>query len=141
MNPPLLETEVDAPRPGDWEFAIVVCLNHRGDALYVHHPDRSWEFPGGKLEPGETRPQAATREVREETGLEPDDLTLIAKMRDVFRDGTMEGEAYTCRTSGDPKPGDGMTDAAWFSSVPTDLSFPRHLYVDLTRLARDTLQR
>lgn len=29
-----------------------------------------WEFPGGKMEPGETPSQAAVRECREETGLE-----------------------------------------------------------------------
>lgn len=136
MTLPLLETEVDAPRPGDWEFAIVVCLDD-DNALYVRHPDRAWEFPGGKLEPGEKPREAARREVREETGLQPDDLTRIARMRDVFRDGALEGDAYACRASGDPEPGDGMTDAAWFTRVPEDLSFPRHLYEDLTRLAAD----
>ena len=29
-----------------------------------------WEFPGGKLEPGETHLDAATREMREELGVE-----------------------------------------------------------------------
>ena len=44
-----------------------VLLTRRHDHL---HQGGLWEFPGGKLEPGETVAQALSREIREELGLE-----------------------------------------------------------------------
>lgn len=45
----------------------VIC-RHKGQWLLTKHRYRGVEFPGGKVEKGETAEQAAIREVKEETG-------------------------------------------------------------------------
>lgn len=49
------------------EHVIVIC-RYFDKWLLTNHHIRGWEFPGGKIEKGETPEQAAVREVFEETG-------------------------------------------------------------------------
>lgn len=52
------------------DFVIVVCFEDesRDRFVMVHHQDRGWELPGGRVEGDESSEQAARREFREETG-------------------------------------------------------------------------
>ncbi|MBM7130103.1 Nudix family hydrolase [Dyella mobilis] len=54
-----------------------VLRNAQGEVLLAQRPEGkhlagSWEFPGGKLEPGEHPSQALARELREELGIQVD---------------------------------------------------------------------
>ena len=56
----------------------VLIENEEGKVLLQKRSDTGdWCVPGGALEPGETYIEAATREVREEVGIEVADLKLF----------------------------------------------------------------
>lgn len=56
----------------------IIC-RYEGKWLLTHHRTRGLEFPGGKVEEGETAEQAAVREVMEETGGVVDKLHYVAQ--------------------------------------------------------------
>src|SRR4051812_41862261 len=58
---------------------VLVIFQHAGDWLLTNHKQRGLEFPGGKMESGETLEEAARREVYEETGATLSNLTYIAE--------------------------------------------------------------
>ncbi|MDQ3286256.1 MAG: NUDIX hydrolase [Actinomycetota bacterium] len=65
----------DRGRAGmDFGIRVGTVVERDGALLLVRHekPDREpyWVLPGGRLEPGETIPECAERELMEETGLE-----------------------------------------------------------------------
>jgi 8-oxo-dGTP diphosphatase len=83
MSPSLSATplvaDADLPRDGSAERALVdvavgVLIRPNGDFLLTSRPAGKvyagfWEFPGGKLEPGESALQALQRELHEELGI------------------------------------------------------------------------
>lgn len=59
--------------------ATVICEQDR-HILLVRKPSSRWNLPGGKVEPGETRADAAVRELQEETGLDADEVLYLMEL-------------------------------------------------------------
>jgi len=72
---------------------VVAALILRGDEVLVcqRRPDQpmalKWEFPGGKIEAGETPEQALIRELDEELGIEADIGSHVTHTRHTYRSG------------------------------------------------------
>ncbi len=45
-------------------------INHVGMVLLIRHKNGTWVFPKGHIEPGESKAEAAVREVEEEAGVQ-----------------------------------------------------------------------
>lgn len=73
--------------------AIAFVQNSNGELLLVQHKDyldNEWNFPGGGREKDETPVENATRELKEELGIDAVDLELIGVSRIVLRYGFPE---------------------------------------------------
>ena len=62
-----------------------------GEYLAVQRPEGArmagwWEFPGGKIEPGESRDQALVREFREELGVTPTEFEYWRELEHEYDD-------------------------------------------------------
>jgi len=85
-----------------------------------------WEFPGGKPLEGESLPDAAVREVREELGIEIAPGELLLSVRHAYTHFRITLHAFECRyRSGRCKPL-GCTDFKWVRLQELDhYAFPR----------------
>lgn len=77
----------------DGEHVWVIC-RFRDQWLLTKHRERGLEFPGGKVETGETPREAAIREVMEETGAKIGRLQFIGQYKVFSEDEVIVKNIY-----------------------------------------------
>ena len=61
---------------------VLICQRRANQAMAL-----KWEFPGGKIEPGESPSQALARELDEELGIHAEIGAPIVRVRHAYRNG------------------------------------------------------
>jgi mutator protein MutT len=83
---PMFSPVFTSAHPSVKPIVVVAALIQKGDTILLcQRPDEGsnpmrWEFPGGKVEPGESHAQGLERELREELGIHSVVGTLIASV-------------------------------------------------------------
>ena len=107
----------------------VALIDAQGRVLLARRPEGKkmagmWEFPGGKVEPGETPEAALVRELREELGIEttPNDFAPFVFASHPYESFHLLMPVFLCRRwAGEPRrggPGTGLGGAGAPGGVP-----------------------
>jgi len=85
----------------------VVCaiIERDGKFLIARRPEgrhlaKKWEFPGGKVEPGEDEISALRRELREELQVEVDIIDRLTPVEHTYPDRSLRLIAWRCSLAG-----------------------------------------
>lgn len=99
---------------------VVAAVVRRGDEILVtRRPDRpgrpgQWEFPGGKVEPGESEPEALRREIAEELGCAIEVGPLLLRHAHAYPELEVELAFYAGRLPDGAAPqAIGVAEIAW----------------------------
>ena len=137
--------------PGNWSRVCGACgyavfprvspaaimLVHKGDACLLahasHHAEDMYSVLAGFVEPGETLEECVAREVREEVGIEVEDIRYFGSQPWPFPHSLMVGFTAAWR-SGELQPdGVEILSAGWFTRdtlparIPSQISIARRL--------------
>ena len=120
------------PKKKPPHYEVAVGLVYDGDKLLIlKRSDEQmlgglWEFPGGKLEQGETPQEAAQREIQEETGLSVVVGKELAVVNHAYSHFSITMHAFRCTLSGEKTVPD--CDRPWKWVLEQELSqypFPK----------------
>ncbi|MEA3191556.1 MAG: 8-oxo-dGTP diphosphatase [Thermoplasmata archaeon] len=135
---PTSGTKTKANEAAELEYTVIVATRDTRDGkefLMVHHGERGWELPGGKLEPNEGPVHCALREFREETGHLLGSPHFVAKLRKdngvcfIFT-GTL-GSAVESKDKEEV-----VGEMRWFGRLPRELglAFPDDPYAEMGQM-------
>lgn len=96
--------------------AGVVCCGNKimlARRAVGKHLEGFWEFPGGKVEPGETHQQSLARELLEELGLPVMVGNCLGSQRFEYPDRIIELHAYLAEAEDECTPGDSHDAVVW----------------------------
>lgn len=102
------------PAPLFLPVVAAVITNPRGEVLLSRRPDHAhqgglWEFPGGKLEPGEGPRQGLGRELWEELGVRVQRARPLIQVRHDYGDKAVRLDVWRVRRyAGEPEPREGQ---------------------------------
>lgn len=90
------------PSKAPTEVVVAVLFDDKGRFLMSSRPEgkvysKFWEFPGGKVEPGETLEQALKREMLEELGVELLTVKEVLTQEVTYPHDTVRLHFFQCR--------------------------------------------
>ncbi len=113
------------------EGQALTPMGEGGEVLFVEHPERGWEIPGGHLEQDETPEEALIREVREETGL---DCTLVSWNKTYYPKGWVAHVVVSAESAGNWQVNDEkVSSVKWWKDVPPVKAWTVEEFEDLAR--------
>jgi 8-oxo-dGTP diphosphatase len=133
-------------RPTTPLFTVDVIVEVPGGLVLIErkNPPPGWALPGGFVDVGESAPQAAVREAKEETSLDVELTEQFFTYSDPGRDprGATASVVFLARATGAPRAADDASDARVFSfdAMPA-LAFDHRTILDDYRAYRATGRR
>ena len=105
------------PQPLTFPVALGV-IRDGGKFLVARRPEGAhlagaWEFPGGKLRPGESAEEALRREVREETGLTFREAVLVHVEEYAYSERRVVLHCFVCLGLERPREAAGLPEMRW----------------------------
>lgn len=112
------------------QVLVVAAVIRRGEEILISRrlegAERGgqWEFPGGKVEPGEGEPAALRREIDEELGCAVEVGPLLARHRHRYPDLEVELAFYACALPDGAEPRPLGVAALEWAAAGTLASYP-----------------